>query len=47
MTHTILQKIDTNNTNLEITMNTNNLANLINSGILVINAHYFTTKLTS
>ncbi|GBB93624.1 hypothetical protein RclHR1_02200005 [Rhizophagus clarus] len=29
-----LQEIDSNNTNLEITMNTNNLANLINSGIL-------------
>ena len=29
-----LQEIDSNNTNLEITMNTNNLVNLINSGIL-------------
>ncbi|RIA82619.1 hypothetical protein C1645_835069 [Glomus cerebriforme] len=29
-----LQEIDSNNTNLKITMNTNNLVNLINSGIL-------------
>ncbi|RGB32967.1 hypothetical protein C1646_705593, partial [Rhizophagus diaphanus] len=30
--HRPLQEINPNNTNLEITMNTNNLVNLINSG---------------
>ena len=29
-----LQEINSSNTNLEITMNTNNLVDLINSGIL-------------
>ncbi|PKK62987.1 hypothetical protein RhiirC2_717304 [Rhizophagus irregularis] len=32
--HKPLQEINPNNTNLEITMNTNNLVNLINSGVL-------------
>ncbi|RIA78871.1 hypothetical protein C1645_842167 [Glomus cerebriforme] len=30
--HELLQEIDINNANLKITMNTNNLVNLINSG---------------